>query len=96
MKNQNGKFLAVYTTEEDCNCSCSHDTVVINRWDTREEAMADCQSFNGEPHKHSVIQSMLLQVMNDAGDVIEDNSIIGCTWDNKREEWGEVERYTIN
>ena len=70
------RFRSVYTTAEDCNCSCSHDTVRWSEFDTLQEAIDDCSKFKGEPHAHTVVEYQSVEILDDEGEVIDSAMIL--------------------
>jgi len=56
------KFAAIYRTGEDCNCSFSHDTNVdAEYFDTKKEAVEYGKTMEGNPHKHTVHESVVVE-----------------------------------
>ena len=93
---KNLKIETTYRSEEDCNCSGSHDTVVINDFDTIEEALSEINNHfeDYEACAHSVIKSASIEVISNEN--TKSYSIANQIWNYKTKTWNEVDKFEMN
>ena len=78
----------IMTSQEDCNCNCSHDTVVSENYDSVKSLLNHYESDfeDYEAHDHSVSKSAEMQI--EESGVIKAYGLLNQTWDyNKKESW---------
>jgi len=83
-------YKLVYTSQEDCNCSNSHDTVIIEDYKTLEDALKNFYDLDAyEAHEHSVTKSVSLQIEEEEN--TKEYSLATQSWNYHTKEWNAVE-----
>ena len=84
------------TTQEDCNCSYSHDTVSIETYNSIESLLnhykRDFEDF--EAHDHSVNKSACIQIIEDK--LTKEYTLLNCDWDYNKGKWGKVNEFDLD
>ena len=85
-----------YTSVEDCNCSCSHDTTGILCFDTLDAALNSNIDLNSsyEAHNHSVIKTATLVIESD--EITKEYILATQKWNYNTQTWDAVETFEFD
>ena len=90
------KYKIVYSSQENCNCSRSHDTVIIEEYNTLEEALNSPYNIDVyDAHEHSIIKSIFLHIEEDDG-LTSVYCLVNKSYDQEKKEWSEAEKFDFN
>ena len=88
-------YKLIYSSQEDCNCSNSHDTLVVEDYLTLEDALKNFYDLDVyEAHEHSVVKSVALQIVEE--ELTKEYSLATQKWNYDNKEWNKVEELEFN
>jgi len=88
-------YKLIYSSQEDCNCSNSHDTVIVEDYPTLKDALNNFYDLDVyEAHEHSTHKAVALQI-EEKGKTKE-HTLAVQDWNYTKQEWNDVENYEFD